>query len=152
MNYLYPLLICLSMMISISILMYYLGKKISYNYILYNASVSVGAGVIFFLFKMIFSIGQANPIGQLIDTFITLILIIVWLIILVETLTIEVMENGRDIKANMMTLINKMKEIELKSFPSKAAEQTKLTFAKTKSIMIRNKLIMKIQKLIAELH
>lgn len=48
MNYVFVLILSFVMMITITATNVYLGKKISYNYILYNASITFGSGVIFF--------------------------------------------------------------------------------------------------------
>lgn len=100
------------MMITITATNVYLGKKISYNYILYNASITFGSGVIFFLVKMIVTIDVAGKIEQLADIVITMLLILVFFMSLVETLVIEVMENGKEIKGNLQTFTNKVKAID----------------------------------------
>ncbi|QCR32709.1 hypothetical protein [Lysinibacillus sp. SGAir0095] len=151
MSYPYLLLICLLMMISIALVMYYLGTKISYNYILYNASVSIGSGVVFFLFKIIFTIDHTGLIEQLLDLVIVMLLITVWLVTLVETLTVEIMENGREIKGNIIYLAKKIKTIEIKSIPSQIARRINSTSNKAKSYLLKNKLTVKVQKLVGEL-
>lgn len=112
MDYVIVLILCFVMMISITASMFYLGKKISYNYILYNASITFGSGVIFFLVKMIVTLDTAGKIEQLVDIVITMLLILVFFISLVETLVIEVMENGKEIRGNLQTFANKVKTID----------------------------------------
>lgn len=110
------------MMSTIAIIMNFLGRKISYNYILYNASVTFGAGVIFFLAKIILTIEVVGQIEQIIDLVITLLLIIVWFVSLIETLIIEVMENGHAWKGNIQFFVMKVKMMDLdsiKRFPSR---------------------------------
>ena len=150
MSYLNLLLMCILMMGSISLIMYYLGTKISYNYILYNASISIGSGVIFFLIKILLTSEQIGPIEQILDIVITILLIAVWLVTLVETFTVEVMENGREIKGNIISLVNWIKTIEFKSIPAQIIKKTNLVLFKTKNYLVKNKLTQKIQKLIVE--
>ena len=117
MNYFSVVLSCLILILLIASLMYILGRKISYNYILYNGPISLGVGVIFFLLKMIF-FETRNTIESGADIAITLILLFVWLVALIETIVVEVIVNGNEIKTsirNMQTQlkswdINKIKE------------------------------------------
>ncbi|MDN4493478.1 hypothetical protein [Ureibacillus aquaedulcis] len=146
MSYPYLLLICLLIMLSIALVMYYLGTKISYNYILYNASVTTGFGVIFFLFKMIFTVDTSAPIEQILDIVITMLLLTVWLATLMETFTVEVMENGREIKGNLITLAKKLKDVEIKKIPSNIARLFKVILVNTKTYLTKQKLTLKIQK------
>lgn len=150
MSYPYLLFICLFMMFSIAVFMYYLGTKISYNYILYNASVSTGSGVIFFIAKMSFTMDEVGPIEQTMDIILTMLLATVWIISLIETFTVEVMENGREIKGNIITLSNKMKAIEMKGIPLSIAKHFNTLSVKAKTYLVKNKLTMKILKWISE--
>jgi len=151
MNYLYLLIICLFMMVSIALIMYYLGTKISYNYILYNASVSVGSGVIFFLVKMILTIELVGPVEQMLDIVISLLLIIVWLVTLVETLTVEIMENRQEIKQILRSLVNKIKPLVIRLLPSwSLLKRCHEIYIKAKNNLVNNKLTIRIQKIIAE--
>ena len=150
MSYPYLLLICLLMMGFIALVMYYLGTKTSYNYILYNASVSIGSGLIFFLFKIILTLNQIGPIEQMLDIIITILLFTVWLVTLVETFTVEVMENGLEIKRNIFSLVNRIKSVEFKSLPAQIVKSVNLVSLKTKKYLVKNKLSLKIQKMIVE--
>ena len=151
MSYPYLLLICILLMGSIALVMYYLGTKISYNYILYNASISIGSGVIFFLFKIILTSNQNGPIEQTLDIIITMLLFTVWLVTLVETFTVEVMENGRELKRNIFSLLNRIKTIDYKSLPAQIIKSVNLASLKTKKYFVKNKLTLRIQKIIVEI-
>ncbi|MFC7684876.1 hypothetical protein [Ureibacillus sp. GCM10028918] len=150
MSYPYLLLICLLMMLSIAIVMYYLGTKVSYNYILYNASVSTGSGVIFFLFKMIFTMDKISPVEQILDIVITMLLVTVWFVALIETFTVEVMENGREIKGDIISIAKKVKTVEIKTVPSRIAKQVNIISVRAKTYFLKNKLTLKIHRLIGE--
>lgn len=124
-------------MIGIASLMYYLGLKISYNYILYNATITFSVGVSFFLGKMIFY-KVNNPIEGAFDIIITLILLSVWLMALLETLVIEVMENGNELKmvpSKIRRNIKKLKNLnwdDVKELPSKLNQFRKEIIKKIK--------------------
>ncbi|KGR77444.1 hypothetical protein [Ureibacillus sinduriensis] len=150
MSYSYLLIICLLMMITIALVMYYLGTKISYNYILYNASVSVGSGVIFFAVKMIVTMDTIGSIEQTLDMSIMVLLAIIWVIALIETFTVEIMENGREIKQYMKTVPVMIKTIEMKEIPFIAAKSFHSLSVKAKTILVKNKHTIKIQKWISE--
>lgn len=151
-SYPYLLLTCLFIMLSIALVMYFLGTKISYNYILYNASVSIGAGVIFFLVKMIMTMDQVGPIEQMLDIGLTLLLMTVWLVALVETITVEVVENGREMKNNLISLAKWIKTVEFKEMPSEIAKRVHSFSVKSKKYLVKNKLALKTQKIFGELH
>lgn len=122
MNYVFVLFLCFLMMGVISATMFYLGRKISYNYILYNASITFGSGVIFFIVKMILTTEEAGKIEQIVDIVMTMFLIIVFFVSLVETLVIEVMENGKEIKRNLQSFANKIRTLDgetIKTIPVK---------------------------------
>lgn len=146
----YPLLlmICLFMMLLIATVMYYLGTKISYNYILYNASISIGSGVIFFLVKMVLTMDKIGPIEQMLDIVITMLLVIVWIVTLLETFTVEIMENGQEIKGNLLVIVNKVKAVDIKKVPSNLVRQFNIIKVKIKTYMVKNKFTVKVQKLI----
>ncbi|PYF07269.1 hypothetical protein [Ureibacillus chungkukjangi] len=150
MSYAHLLLVCLLMIGSIALVMYYLGTKISYNYILYNGSVSIGSGVVFFVFKILLTMGKVGPIEQVLDVVITLLLLTVWLVILIETFTVEVMENGREIKASIISMVKWIKMVEIKTLPQQIIQKINIISVKTKNYMVKNKLTIKIQKLIGE--
>ncbi len=168
MSYPYLLLICLLMMLMVALGMYYLGIKISYSYILYNASISIGSGVLFFLAKMVFTYNKVGPIEQWADIAITMILLTVWIVCLVETLTIEVVENGREMKDTMISVAKRVKATDYKTIPYRITNQLKtINFkemplksliwlsripVKTKNWFVKNKLKLKIQKLAGDFH
>ena len=151
-SYPYLLLICLLMMISLGLVMYLLGTKISYTYILYNASISIGSGVIFFLVKIILTMDHAGPIEQILDAGIALLLITVWIVALIETFTVELVENGQEIKGNLISIANWIKTVEIKAIPSTIVKKANNYSLKAKSYLVRNKLAIKILKIISEIH
>lgn len=151
MSYPYIMILCLLMMGSIALIMYYLGTKISYSYILYNAAVSIGSGVIFFLFKIIFTMNKYGPIEQVLDIVIMMLLGTVWIFALLETFTVEAMENGREIKGDFMLLVNRLMNIKFKSMSAQIARGINIIPVKIKSLLAKNKLALKIQKTLGEL-
>lgn len=117
MNYFSMVLLCLVLMLLISGLMYMLGRKIAYNYILYNAVISLSVGVMFFLGKQIYF--EANsPIERAADVTITIILLVIWVVALVETLIVEVMENGNEHKITLRNFFVKIKSFDVKTIKS----------------------------------
>lgn len=150
MSYPYLFFICLFIMISIAVVMYYLGTKISYNYILYNASVSIGSGVIFFVVKMIITMDTIGPIEQTLDIAITMLLVIIWIITLVETFTVEIMENGHEIRGYLKQVANMIKTIEIREIPFIIAKSLHSLSVKAKTYAMKNKHTIKIQKWISD--
>lgn len=133
--------------------MYLLGIKISYNYILYNATITFSVGVMFFLGKMIFF--EANsPIERGADIIITLILISIWLMALIETIVIEVMENGEEIRMFPSKLRSNIKNLDwkqIKLLPSKLYQFGKELIPKIKENPFIDKVKVYIQKRYNEL-
>ena len=113
MNYFSVVLSCLILILLIASLMYILGRKISYNYILYNGPISLGVGVIFFLGKMIF-FETRNTIESGADIVITLILLFAWLVALIETIVVAVIVNGNEIKASIRNMKTQLKSWDIK--------------------------------------
>ena len=117
MNYFSVVLSCLILILLIASLMYILGRKISYNFILYNGPISLGVGVIFFLGKMIF-FETKNTIESGADIAITLILLFVWLVALIETIVVAVIVKGNEIKTSIRNMQTQLKSWDIKTFKS----------------------------------
>lgn len=113
MSYFSVVLSCLILILLIASLMYMLGRKISYNYILYNGPISLGVGVIFFLGRMIF-VETKNSIESGADIAITVILLVVWLFALFETIVVTVIVNGNEIKTSLRTMQTQLKSWDMK--------------------------------------
>lgn len=114
MNYFSIVLSCLILILLIASVMYILGRKFSYNYILYNGPISLGVGVIFFLGKMIF-FETRNTMESGADIAITLILLFVWGITLIETIVVAVLVNGNEIKASIRNMHTQLKSWDIKA-------------------------------------
>lgn len=113
MSYFSVVLSCLILILLIASLMYMLGRKFSYNYILYNGPISLGVGVIFFLGRMMF-VETKNSIESGADIAITVILLVVWLFVLIETIVVTVIVNGNEIKTSLRTMQTQLKSWDMK--------------------------------------
>lgn len=131
MSYLFSLILCIVLMGIIACFLYYLGQKISYSYILYNPSISLGFGVIFLLVKMIFS--QQNQLQYSIDVIITSILVFVWIVALLEAIIIDIFENGEEMLHDIRLVIGKELKKELKVIVSTSFQHWKRLIVKSKN-------------------
>ena len=95
---------------------------------------------------------HAGPIEQILDAGIALLLITVWIVALIETFTVELVENGQEIKGNLISIANWIKTVEIKAIPSTIVKKANNYSLKAKSYLVRNKLAIKILKIISEIH
>ncbi len=126
MNY----ILCALLMGCIAFTLFYLGRKISYSYNLYNPSITLGFGIIFFLIKMIFS--EQNTIGYSIDVMITTILFFIWMIAVIEAVIIDIFETGDQILKDVRLLREKIKLKEIKIVVTSLLHNWKRTFVRNK--------------------
>ncbi|MFP3919532.1 hypothetical protein U5N28_17165 [Lysinibacillus telephonicus] len=131
MNFPFSLILCIVLMGIIACFLYYLGKKISYSFILYNPSITLGFGVIFFLVKMIFS--QQNQLEYSIDVIITVILLFVWIVALLEAVIIDIFENGEEMLNDIRLVIGKELKKEMKILVSTSFQNWKRIIVKSKN-------------------
>ncbi|RTQ96104.1 hypothetical protein [Lysinibacillus telephonicus] len=131
MNFPFSLILCIVLMGIIACFLYYLGKKISYSFILYNPSITLGFSVIFFLVKMIFS--QQNQLEYSIDVIITVILLFVWIVALLEAVIIDIFENGEEMLNDIRLVIGKELKKEMKILVSTSFQNWKRIIVKSKN-------------------
>ncbi|MFJ7825010.1 hypothetical protein [Psychrobacillus sp. NPDC096623] len=114
MSFKIALLVCFSLMCLISCITYYLGKKVSNNFIKYIPVFSLGSGVIFFYIKLNYS--SYNPISfdNIFDKIAIIILLIVFSIALLEAIIIEVVENTNLFERGIMVIRKSLKLVHVK--------------------------------------
>ncbi|SOC05715.1 hypothetical protein SAMN05880501_104100 [Ureibacillus xyleni] len=78
-----------------------IGRKISYSYILYTPAIVLSVGVCLYL-------GKLFTASTMIDLLILSILLIVWIFAIIETIIIDVFEQGREMKEDVQYLGKKL--------------------------------------------
>jgi len=113
MSFKIALLVCLILMFLIAFVTYYLGKRVSANWMKYIPVFSFGIGVIFFYTRVNF-ISYSNSIESIFDLISITLLLVVFSIALLEAVIIEIVENTKFFRKGFMDIRKVLKLVAIK--------------------------------------
>ncbi|RKQ18488.1 hypothetical protein [Ureibacillus endophyticus] len=102
------LLIVILIMAILSLILNFIGKKISYSYILYTPPISLSVGICLYLVKLFNIDYPVEGFSIIFDLLVLTALITVWIFAIIETIIIDVIEQGPEIKDDFSYLGKKL--------------------------------------------
>ena len=110
----------------LSLLLNFIGKKISYSYILYTPPITLSVGISFYLVKLLNMDYPVQGFEMIFDVIVLSVLLIVWIFAIIETIIIDIFEHGREIKEDFSYLGKKLVSYSKLAVKSVKIKRTKL--------------------------
>ena len=102
------LLMTIVVMGIVATLLYYIGIKVSYSYILYTPSITLSIGVCLYIGKLFTTNYPVEGFPIVFDILILSMLVAVWILAIVEAFIIDVFEQGKEMKADVKYLLSQV--------------------------------------------
>ncbi|TSI08694.1 hypothetical protein [Lysinibacillus sp. BW-2-10] len=105
----------------IATVLYYIGIKVSYSYILYTPSITLSIGVCLYIGKLFTINYPVEGLPIVFDILILSILCAVWIFAIVEAFIIDVFEQGKEMKADAKYLLSQASSYNIRWMMEKIA-------------------------------
>lgn len=115
------LLITIVVMGIVATLLYYIGIKVSYSYILYTPSITLSIGVCLYIGKLFTTNYPVGGFPIVFDILLLSLLCAVWILAIVEAFIIDVFEQGKEMKADVQYLLSQASTYNIRWMMDKIA-------------------------------